>query len=132
MKEFYNSLKTLFEKYGLKMANYGEYSFTNEERNAVVTLETMNEVEPLFGIYETTFQISFINGETWENNSALLSDALSSCIPVEDRPENIDLPDNTSILKILETPEFSDIETTFDDENGDETHSVSVSIFWEK
>lgn len=133
MKELYNALKELFEKSGFNVAPYAENTFFDEERTAIISLNETNEIEPLFGIYETTFKIAFVNGETWEDNSSKLSDALCSCIPFDERPESMEgLPDNTPILKLLEPPEFSEIEVAIDDDNANVQSGVTVSIFWER
>ena len=133
MKELYNKLKLVFEQWGFDLAPYGENTFFNPDRTLILELKQAEVIEPLFCIFETTFTVSFVNGETWETNSAKLSDALTSCICPEDRAENmLDLPDNSTILKILEAPEFSEIGVEIDAEDAEEMSNVTVTIIWEE
>lgn len=77
---------------------------------------------------ETTVTFTFINGNTWEENSLELWEALTSFIPVGERIEELTLPDNSDRLTILETPEYSDIITEQDENTGNTTSSVTVTF----
>ena len=132
MKKLYNNLKEVLEQQGFNIAPYGEHTNMMDERSIRLEMGTITPLSPCFDMYTVTFTVFFINGFNWAEYAAKLSDALMSFIPMTDRPdeESQQLPDNSTKMTLLDVPEFGEIETTFDEDNGEEEHSVSVTIHY--
>lgn len=97
-------------------------------------MESQNQLAPSFAMYEATVTVTFLNGLSWAENAAKLSDCLMSFIPMEDRPdeESRALPDNTHLMTLLDVPEFSDITTERDEATAEEEHSVRIAIAYQR
>lgn len=128
MNKLYNILKWAMEQKGWNVAPFAENTFDNGERTLEITIGELQPVQQGFDIMETTVTFTFINGNTWEENSLELWEALTSFIPVGERIEELTLPDNSDRLTILETPEYSDIITEQDENTGNTTSSVTVTF----
>lgn len=91
-----------------------------------------SQIQPQFAQYEATFNVAFLSGE-WANNASKLSDALMTFIPIEDRPneECKELPDNSSLMTLLDIPQFSEILVEYNEDTAEEEHSVSVTIYYQ-
>lgn len=128
MNKLYNILKWAMEQKGWNVAPFAENTFDNGERTLEITIGELQPVQQGFDIMETTVTFTFINGNTWEENSLELWETLTSFIPVGERIEELTLPDNSDRLTILETPEYSDIITEQDENTGNTTSSVTVTF----
>lgn len=130
MKFLYEVIRALLIQHGYNIAPFHENTFQTEERTLAIEIDSINEVMPLFGIYEGTLSFYFFN-ETWEANAAKLSDILMTLIPVENRPDDDEcrfLADNSHMVELLDVPEWSGIAVEVDADNSDEVHKVSALI----
>lgn len=130
MKFLYEVLRALLIQHGYDIAPFHENSFQTDERNLAIEIDSINEVMPLFGIYEATLSFYFLN-ETWEANAAKLSDILMTLMPIEYRPDDDEcrfLPDNSDMLELIDLPEWSGVAVEIDTDNSDEVHKVTALI----
>lgn len=77
---------------------------------------------------EATVIFTFINGNTWEQNSNVLWETLCSFIPLDERGEETSIPDYSNKLTLLDIPEYTDIITEQEEDTGSTSHSVTVNI----
>lgn len=130
MKKLYNTLRNYYESVGFDIAPFGEDSFDEGQRTLVMTIGDVKPLQAGFDMYEATLTISFINGNTWNENSEVLWQGLCSFIPKEERIDeaSTDLPDNSEMMTLLDVPEFTDIYVEHDEDNAEEKHNVTISI----
>lgn len=130
MKKLYNTLRNYYESVGYNIAPFGEDSFDDGFRTLILSIDEVNPIEAGFDMYEATFTITFINGNTWEENSETLWNGLCSFIPWNERVDitALSLPDNSDLMTLLDVPEFSNINVEHDADNAEEKHNVTISI----
>ena len=129
MKKLYTTLTEVLKESGYNMATWGEDEVQPDERTLRLELVEQSQLAPEFDMYSATFNVVFLHGD-WAENAAMLSDALMTFIPMEDRQdkESRMLPDNTTKLTLLEVPQFSDIMCEYNEDTAEEEHIVSVTI----
>ena len=130
MKKLYNTLRDYYETVGFDIAPFGEDSTDDGSRTLVLDIEEVKQIEAGFDMFEATFIVSFINGNTWAENSEALWQGLCSFIPVDERVDitAMNLPDNSDVLMLLDIPEFTNISVEHDEVNAEEKYSVTISI----
>lgn len=130
MKKLYNTLRDYYETVGFDIAPFGEDSTDDGSRTLVLDIEEVKQIEAGFDMFEATFIVSFINGNTWAENSEVLWQGLCSFIPVDERVDitAINIPDNSDVLMLLDIPEFTNISVEHDEVNAEEKYSVTISI----
>lgn len=130
MKKLYNILRDYYEAVGFDIAPFGEDSIDEGNRTLILSIDELKPIEAGFDMYEASITFSFINGNTWEENSEILWEGLCSFIPLDERvdPSSLVLPDNSDMLYLLDVPEFTDINSEHDATNAEERHNVTISI----
>lgn len=130
MKKLYNTLRDYYETVGFDIAPFGEDSTDDGSRTLILDIDEVKQIEAGFDMFEATFMVSFINGNTWADNSETLWQGLCSFIPVDERVDitAINLPDNSDIMTLLDIPEFTNISAEHDATTAEEKHSVTISI----
>lgn len=130
MKKLYNTLRDYYETVGFDIAPFGEDSIDDGFRTLVLDIEEVKQIEAGFDMFEAVFTVSFINGNTWAENSEVLWQGLCSFIPLDERIDesSLNLPDNSDVLTLLDIPEFTNISAEHDAVNAEEMHSVTISI----
>lgn len=130
MKKLYNSIREALQEVGFNIAPFSENTIDNGERTAILDITELSPVQAGFDTWEATFTLEFVNGNSWEENSLTLWQVLCSFIPLEDRldPDTLQLPDKSNVLTLLDTPQFSDINSSHDEDTGYSIHSVTVTI----
>ena len=130
MKKLYNTLREVLTEVGFNIAPFGENTIDDGTRTVEITIDELEPVEAGFNTWQGTVTFNFINGYSWEENSIDLWEVLSSFIPLADRvdEEALNIVDNSAKLELLELPQYSDIITTHDEDTGNATSSVSVTL----
>lgn len=131
MKDFYNKLKIVLEKEGeFVIADYAENCIETFDKLLILAVGEIRPIEPSFCQYEADFTATFINCDDWADCAVRLSNALTTLIPMEDRADEQSkkLNDNTEILTLLDTPQFTELDSSIDPENGEETYTVNVTV----
>lgn len=133
MKVLYNKLKELFSTIGYNIAPYGENTMPTEERDMIIDIQEVSEIESGFLCMRGMITLSFINQNDWEEHEKLIREAFISCIPMEDREceEMMVLPDRSDELTILSVPFFSDITAEMDEETASETQSATIEFYFQ-
>lgn len=131
MKKLYETLTEVLIQRGFDVATWGEDEEQPESRTLRLEVIEQAQIAPSFDMFEATFTVVFLQGD-WATNAANLSDALTTLIPVEDRPdaESRSLPDNSDKLTLLDIPQFSEITVEYNEDTAEEEHSVMVSIHY--
>lgn len=132
MKQLYKILRNVLVQFGYNVAEWGLDEERPQERTLKIELVQQSQVEPCFSVYQASFNIVFLNGD-WAENATNLSNALTTLIPMEDRQdmESKRLSDNTSIISLLEPPQFSEISVQYNEDTAEEQHTVLVTIHYE-
>lgn len=130
MKKLYNTLRDYYGTVGFDVAPFGEDSIDDGSRTLILEIDEVKQIEAGFDMFEATFIVSFINGNTWAENSEALWQGLCSFIPLDERVDDtaLNLPDNSDIMTLLDIPEFTNISAEHDSVTAEETHSVTISI----
>lgn len=130
MRPLYNNLKIVLEAAGFNVAPYGENTFDDGSRSVVIEILETNVIEPGFNIFESTFNVSLINDAQWEENCALINDAIHSFIPMGERiyEEELSIADNSEMMEILELPAITSLNTEVDPDTGEEIQTSTFQI----
>ena len=129
MNTLYNVLQWCFRQQGWSVAPFAENTLDAEERTLTIAITDLHPVQQGFNILEATITFTFLNGHTWEDNAHTLTNCLTSFIPMDERQEeHRTLVDYSSMLTLLDIPEYTDILTEQDEDTGTTTHSVTVTF----
>lgn len=130
MKKLYKTLKDYYESVGFDIAPFGEDSIDDGSRTLVLSIDEVKPIEAGFDMFEAVFTATFINGNTWADNSEALWEGLCSFIPVDERVDvtTLNLPDNSDVMTLLDIPEFTNISAEHDADTAEESYSVTISI----
>lgn len=133
MKQLYIRLKDLFSSLGYNIAPYGENTMPTEERDMLIDIQEVSEIESGFLCMRGIIILSFINQNNWEEHEKTIREAFISCIPMGDREceEMMALPDRSDELTILSVPFFSDITAEMDEETASETQSATIEFYFQ-
>ena len=133
MKQLYIRLRDLFSSLGYNIAPYGENTMPTEERDMLIDIQEISEIESGFVCMRGMITLSFINQNDWEEHEKTIREAFISCIPMGDREceEMMALPDRSNDLTILSVPFFSDITAEMDEETASETQSATIEFYFQ-
>lgn len=130
MNKLYNKLQSVLGQMGWSIAPFCENTFDDGDRTLNIEITDLHPIQAGFQTMEATITFTFLNGNSWEENSVKLWESLCSFIPLEDRIEEYFIPDNSNELTLLDIPEYNEIVTEQDEDTGTTSSSVTVTIIF--
>ena len=133
MKQLYIRLRELFSSIGYNIAPYGENTMPTDERNMLIDIQEVSQIEAGFICMRGMITLSLINQNDSEEHSKAISEAIISCIPMDDRgsDEMRALPDRSGILTVLDIPQFSDFVAAMDEDTAEESQSMTIEFYFQ-
>lgn len=130
MKSLYNNLRSVLESVGFNVALYGENTIDYGERTLEINIGEINVIQPGFNIMEASVTLTLVHDNEWEILSGLISDALHSFIPIQDRvsDEEMKIADNSELMELVDIPEITNMVLEIDEANGAEYQSLSYLL----
>lgn len=131
MKDLYNAIRDALSEYGYVIPQYNENKLPNEETNALINIDTISTIYTGFTQYSATIELSFYGEE--ENTLKRVSDAFITLMDREDRATEDEraLPENQSILRLLDRSNIINVETEKDEDNATSKITITMEIYFE-
>lgn len=130
MRSLYNNLRSVLESVGFNVAMYGENTIDYGERTLEINIGEIGVIQPGFNIIEAQITLTLVHDNEWEMLSGLISDALHSFIPIQDRvsDEEMKIADNSELMELVDIPEITNMILEIDEATGTEYQSISYSL----
>ena len=131
MKDLYNAIRDALSEYGYTVPQYNENKLPSEETNALINIDTISTIYTGFTQYSATIELSFYGEE--ENTLKRVSDAFITLMDREDRATEDEraLPENQSILRLLDRSNIINVETEKDEDNATNKITFTMEIYFE-
>ena len=131
MKDLYNAIRDALSEYGYIIPEYDTNKLPSEETNALINIDTISTIYTGFTQYSATIQLSFYGEE--ENTLKRVSDAFITLMDREDRATEDEraLPENQSILRLLDRSNIINVETEKDEDNATNKITITMEIYFE-